>query len=223
MASRRIPSQSQLRSQMRAAQRKAESQFKRDVKKVEDKLNRDLKRWEQDANRKLRAARPRVTYTSTERAYLMPVQEQVQRQVEKHPERRDVFLCHAWEDRETSAKDLHDHLANLDVRVWFSENDIVLGTSLIREIDKGLRMSHMGVVLVTPAMLKSLSHGGVAEKELSALLATDRVVPIVHGITFEDLREESPLLASRSGLSTDGESLETVAIKVANTIHPEAL
>lgn len=55
----------------------------------------------------------------------------------------------------------------------------------------------------------------------SALLATDRVIPVVHGISYEELRDESPLLASRSGLSTGEDSLEQVAVKIANAVRPE--
>ena len=68
------------------------------------------------------------------------------------------------------------------------------------KLDRGLRISKTGVVLVTQAMLLSLRNQGIADKELSALLATDRVIPVVHETTFEHLRDESPLLASRSGL-----------------------
>lgn len=75
--------------------------------------------------------------------------------------------------------------------------------------------SRVGVVLVTPALLTSLAAEGIADKELSALLATDRVIPIAHGTTFEALREVSPLLASRSGLDTAESSLEEVAAKIA--------
>jgi hypothetical protein len=53
----------------------------------------------------------------------------------------------------------------------------VLGKSLLREIDKGLANSRIGIVLVTPALLKSLEAEGIADKELSALLATDRGHP----------------------------------------------
>ncbi|WP_206079723.1 hypothetical protein [Propioniciclava coleopterorum] len=62
---------------------------------------------------------------------------------------------------------------------------------------------------------------GFQSKELSALLATDRVIPVVHGISYEDLRDESPLLASRSGLSTGEDTLEQVAVKIANAVRPE--
>lgn len=227
MPPRRIPSQSQIKSKMRSAQRRAESQMKSEIKKAQQKAERQMstaaKKWERDTNRKLKAARPSVTYTVTERRHLIPVQEQAEHQAEIHPERRDVFLCHAWDDREGTAKELHDLLESFGVDVWFSEKDIALGTPLIRAIDEGLKMSRIGIVLVTPAMMRSLAAEGIADKELSALLATDRVIPVTHGTTFDELLDESPLLASRSGLSTQGSSLEAVAVKIANAVRPEAI
>lgn len=134
-----------------------------------------------------------------------------------YPDRRDLFLCHAWEDRQGAAKDLYDCLVSHGATVWFSENDVSLGRSLLTEIDKGLRDSRAGIVLVTPAMLSSLqSATGIASKELAALLATDRVIPIAHGTDFNALRDVSPLLGSRSGLTTsDGLSLDAAAKKIA--------
>lgn len=78
--------------------------------------------------------------------------------------------------------------------VWFSENAVSLGSNLMREIDK----------------------------ELSALLARDLLVPIVHGVTYDDLREESPLLASRSGLDTADDTMEEIAIKISELVSTDA-
>lgn len=160
-----------------------------------------------------------LSYTPAERRTLDPIRREAKKQAVSHPERRDLFLCHAWDDRLGAAKELHDLLESLDATVWFSEKDVVLGKSLIREIDKGLKMSRIGIVLVTPALLKSLDAEGIADKELSALLATDRVIPVAHGTTFEALRDVSPLLAARSGLSTEGSSLNNVAAKIADTVR----
>jgi len=104
------------------------------------------------------------------------------------------------------------------VTVWFSEKDVGLGKPLLRAIDKGLGNSRAGIVLVTPALLKSLQAEGIADKELSVLLATDRVIPVAHDTTFEALRDISPMLASRSGLSTEESSLDDVAAKIADTV-----
>jgi hypothetical protein len=96
---------------------------------------------------------------------------------------------------EGTAKESHDLLESLGVTFCFSENDVALGASLIREIDEGLRQWRIGIVLVTAALFKSFDAEGVADKEHSALLATDRVIPVAHGTTFEALRDVSPLLA----------------------------
>ncbi|WP_307871933.1 toll/interleukin-1 receptor domain-containing protein [Micromonospora sp. U21] len=160
-----------------------------------------------------------MTYTAAERRTLEPVRREAEQQARSHPERRDLFLCHAWGDRHGAAQELHDLLESRDVTVWFSEKDVGLGKSLVREIDKGLRQSRIGIVLVTPALFTSLEAEGVADKELSALLATDRVIPVVHGTTFEALRDVSPLLAARSGLSTEASSLEAIAAKIADTVR----
>lgn len=166
-----------------------------------------------------RAKRSAVSYSTGEYQTLNPVREQVVKLATTHADARDLFLCHAWDDRQGAALELNNLLTELEVTVWFSEMDVPLGTSLIRKIDKGLAGSRAGIVLVTPALFKSLNSDGIASQELSALLATDRVIPIVHGTTFEELRRVSPLLAARSGLDTASySSLEEVATKLADTV-----
>jgi TIR domain len=158
-----------------------------------------------------------VVYTLAEVRALTPIRTSVENRVAL-PELRDVFLCHAWDDRQGAAKELHDLLELLRVSVWFSEKDVALGTPLLREIDRGLAKSRIGIVLVTPALLCRLEGEGIADKELSALLARDQLVPILHGTTYEALREVSPLLGSRSGLSTAENPMADVAAKIAELV-----
>jgi hypothetical protein len=170
------------------------------------------------------SARPRwsrtsssVVYTSAEVRALTPIRDSIEKRVPQ-PDPRDVFLCHAWDDRGGAAKELHDLLESRGVSVWFSEKDVALGTPLLREIDRGLAKSRVGIVLVTPALLRRLQGEGIADKELSALLARDLLVPIVHGTTYEALREVSPLLGSRSGLNTIEDTMANVAAKLAELV-----
>lgn len=162
-----------------------------------------------------------VYYTPAEVTTLTPVRENVEKRASV-PDLRDIFLCHAWDDRSGAATDLNDLIVSLGVKVWFSENDVPLGASLLREIDKGLARSRIGIVLVTPNFLNRIKNEGIAEKELSALLARDLLVPIVHGTTFEALRDESPLLGSRSGLSTAEDTMAEVAAKLADLVNVRA-
>ena len=160
-----------------------------------------------------------VLYTPAQVRALTPIRTSVESRAAV-PDLRDVFLCHAWDDRKDAAKELHDALEAKGVSVWFSEKDVALGSSLLREIDKGLAKSRVGVVLVTPAFLRRVQAEGIADKELSALLARDLLVPIVHDTTYEALREISPLLGSRSGLSTEEDSMTVIAEKLAELVSP---
>ena len=156
-------------------------------------------------------------YTPEEVRALTPVRETVEKRASM-PDLRQIFLCHAWDDRQGVAKDLYDLLVASGVSIWFSENDIGLGEPFLRAIDKGLAKSRVGIVLVTPALLKRLPAAGVADKELSVLLARDQLVPIVHNTTYDALREVSPMLASRNGLDTAEMSMADVAAKLAELV-----
>ncbi len=171
-----------------------------------------------------RSTRPRwsppsspVTYTSDEVAALDRYRQKVEA-VGQRAESYDLFLCHAWDDRRETATELHDLLEAQDVSVWFSERDIILGQPFMREIDKGLAKTRIGLVLITPAFLKRIESGGVSEKELSELLARDLLIPVAHGVTYDEIRAISPLLGSRNGLSTDEDSMEDIAKKIAELV-----
>lgn len=159
-----------------------------------------------------------LSYTSAQVQSLTPIRETVETRAAQQPDLRDVFLCHAWDDRKGSAKELRDLLVAAGVKVWFSENDLALGVPMMRAIDKGLANSRIGLVLVTPALLASLPREGVADKELAVLLMRNQLVPIVHGTTYEALLNVSPMLASRSGLSTAEDSMAVVAAKIAELV-----
>lgn len=169
-----------------------------------------------------RTARPRwsasdssVTYTPKQVRDLEPVRKQFELRVQEF----DVFLCHAWNDRKADAKMLYDLLVEQGVSVWFSEVSLRLGTDMRAAIDKGLRTSRIGLVLVTPAMLERLLEDkSVAGSELSALLRRDLLVPVLHEATFEQLDNVSPLLATKGGLDTAEESMRDVAMKIAELV-----
>ena len=89
---------------------------------------------------------------------------------------------------------------------------------MMRAIDKGLAASRIGLVFVTPNFIKRIHREGVAEKELSVLLNKNLLVPVLHGVTFEQLNDVSPLLASRSGFNTAEETMTVIAEKIAELV-----
>jgi hypothetical protein len=161
------------------------------------------------------SSRSSVRYTQPEREFLGDVRDVVESDVARD---RDAFLCHAWNDRFGAANELYVALGEVGVDVWFSEKDVQLGRSLARQLDAGLSVSRVGIVLVTPELLVALRTRGFADQELGALLSVERVIPVLHGVSYDDLRGESPLLAARAGLSTNDSSLAEVAIKIAESV-----
>lgn len=56
---------------------------------------------------------------------------------------------------------------------------------------------------MTPARLEKLgADRSIATNELSALLRRNLLVPVMHGVKFEELDQVGPTLASRGGFST---------------------
>lgn len=157
-----------------------------------------------------------ILYTPAEIKTLTPLRNEVEKRAKV--DLKDIFLCHAWEDRKTTAKNLTDLLVGNGTSVWFSENEVLLGSNLLREIDKGLANSRVGIVLVTSSFLKRIQGNGIADKELSALLSRDQLIPVLDGVTFEELFSVSPLLASRSGLNTSEETMEDIANKLSEVV-----
>lgn len=131
----------------------------------------------------------------------------------------DVFLCHAWPDRQAVANDVYELLLGRNVSVWFSEVSLRPGTDMRVAIDRGLVSSRMGIVLVTPAMLDKLrTDRSIASNELSALLRRSLLVPVMHGVSFEELDQVTPTLASRGGFSTSEEPMEDIVTKIAELV-----
>jgi len=159
-----------------------------------------------------------VTYTPDQVRALTPYRRTIELRGQL-PELRDLFLCHAWDDRRGVATELNDLLEAEGVSVWFSEKDILLGQPFMREIDRGLAKSRAGLVLITPALLERVNNRGVSDKELSELLARDQLIPVVHGTTYAEVRTVSPLLGSRHGLDTAEDSMEVIAKKIAELVH----
>ena len=159
-----------------------------------------------------------VVYTPGEVQSITPIRETVETRAAEQPDLRDVFLRPCWDDRHRPAIELHDLFVAAGVKVWFSEKDLGLGVPMMRAIDKGLANSRIGLVLVTPALLARLPKESVADKELSALLAGNRLVPIVHNTTYEALRNVSPMLASRTGLDTAEDSMAVIAEKISDLV-----
>lgn len=184
----------------------------------------ELERQGQKLERLGRQARSASTRSRTVNYRPTPSDEALLRTVREHvaadPVQRqhDVFLSHAGPDLPT-ARELYVSLVELGVEVWMDDFSIKLGQNIVRAIDLGIASSQVGVVLVTPAVIAGRYW---VEQEFTALLnSKDKVIPVLHDVSWEELAGYSPLLTVKKGLSTNEHSFEEIAGMIVSTLNLE--
>lgn len=133
----------------------------------------------------------------------------------------DVFICHASEDKEGFVRPLAEALQKEHVEVWYDEFSLKLGDSIRRSIDKGLRQSRFGIVVLSESFFKKewtqYELDGLTELEMGR----DKVIlPVWHNVARRDVLRFSPSLAGRKAtLSSNG--LSRVVAEIINEIRPQ--
>jgi hypothetical protein len=189
-----------------------------------DKASKDQARQQRDVERRLRSTSGAVTNLEGRVADIEDTLiAQVRKAVLDDPVARehDVFLSHTSDTRDVEvSEELYAELTGRRLDVWYDGAELRLGESLMRQIDRGIAKSKCGVILITEAFLK----GRVwTERELGALVSSGRrVIPILDGVSYEDLAKYSPLLADRVGLNTEAFGLGEIADRVAATVAADA-
>ena len=132
----------------------------------------------------------------------------------------DVFISHASEDKQAFVRPLADRLVGEGLSVWYDDFTLKIGDSLRSSIDRGLRDSQRGIVV--------LSHAFFAkewpQRELAGLfaLATTgerKILPIWHEVTVDDLKNYSPMLADIKAVRSN-EGLEAIVMAVLDVVKP---
>ena len=134
----------------------------------------------------------------------------------------DAFISHASEDKDDVARPLAEALQSRGLRIWFDESALRAGDSLRRSIDAGLRLSHFGVVILSPAFITKQW----PQSELDGLFAREMrgkkvIVPIWHRLGIDEVLSYSPMLADRVALFLSS-GLDYVADRLLDVIRPEA-
>lgn len=236
---------SEFKRKMREAQRRAEQQIKREVdrvnranKKAVDDYNRKVdahnrkviadynasvrehnrkanahnKKVIADLNRQLRSSSSTIRYSEPERRLADRVYEAV---AALDPREYDSFLSYARIDGADAAEGLRSELESLGVAVWFDEVAIVPGRSQSLQMDAGLRKARSGIALLTPAYLAGRFW---TERELGALLSKETLIPVLHNVTFADVKQYSGILPDLAGFTTAKDSIADIAKKIAAAV-----
>jgi len=82
-------------------------------------------------------------------------------------------------------------------------------------MDAGLRKARAGIALLTPGYLTGRFW---TERELGALLCKETLIPVLHNVTFEDVRRYSGILPDLAGFTTVKDTVPEIAEKIAAAI-----
>lgn len=116
----------------------------------------------------------------------------------------DVFISHATEDKSSCVEPIAASLEQHGFAVWYDKFTLKLGDSLRQSIDRGLARSRYGVVVLSKAFFQKrwpqVELDGLLEREIHG---SKVILPVWHGVSAEDVRARSPMLAGKLAVSTD--------------------
>ena len=123
-----------------------------------------------------------------------------------------AFISHASEDKDDIVRPLSEKLQDQGFDIWYDEFELQVGDSLRRNIDKGLRHSKFGIVILSQNFFEKdwpqYELDGLVQKEI---LGGKVILPIWHKVTKDEVMKYSPSLADKVALSTASYSIDEIA------------
>lgn len=136
----------------------------------------------------------------------------------------DVFVSHAWEDKDSFADEFVEELRKLDLRVWYDTSQIKWGDSMRAKIDDGLKKSKFGVVVLSPDYIKEGKYW--TKTELDGLFQLESIngkmlLPVWHNLTKKEVMAYSPIIAGRLAMNTASMTPTEIAVEFAKLLEVE--
>lgn len=133
----------------------------------------------------------------------------------------DVFVSHAWEDKDSFTDEFVEELWRLGVKVWYDTSQIRWGDSMRQRIDDGLRRSKFGVVVLSPNYIADGKYWTKAE--LDGLFQLESVngktlLPVWHNLTKKQVMDFSPIVANKKAMTTATMTAQEIADELAKLI-----
>ncbi|MGI0120091.1 toll/interleukin-1 receptor domain-containing protein [Zooshikella sp. RANM57] len=135
--------------------------------------------------------------------------------------KKDIFICHASEDKVSVARPLASCLAQRGLTYWVDEAEISAGESITERVNEGLKVSDFVVVILSRAFMAK----PWPKRELWAVLNLEAksgkviIIPILVGTQTEvdGIVEKLPLLNDKLFLPWNGDA-NRVADNIQTTV-----
>jgi hypothetical protein len=122
---------------------------------------------------------------------------------------KDVFICHASEDKPTVVEPLVTALEQANISYWYDKAEIQWGDSITQKVNEGLKISKFVIVVLSPAFLNK----NFPQHELYSVLNIEiyskevKVLPLVavsNKEEKENILKSLPILNSKAYETWDG-------------------
>lgn len=139
---------------------------------------------------------------------------------EERQEEYDAMISYSHEDTKPVANALYHELTAYGLDVWYDGVELGIGDNIRSSIDRALTESEHAVILISPSYFE-----GMSEWELDGLVQnhnkTDEnvILPLLHGMEFEELQEKSPSLANIIGDKVTEDNIDEITAKLYNAIE----
>lgn len=139
-------------------------------------------------------------------------------------EEYDVFVSHAWEDKEDFVDEFVLELRKQGLKVWYDTDKLQWGDSMREKIDQGLSKSSYGVVVLSPNYIAE--HKYWTKAELNGLFQVETIngktiLPIWHNLTKKQVTEYSPIIADRKAMTTASMTPAEMATELKSLYTPD--
>lgn len=134
----------------------------------------------------------------------------------------DLFISHASEDKDEIVRPMATILERLSVRVWYDEFSLQLGDSLTASIDKGLRQSRYGLLVLSKAFIGKNWPDYEYRSLLTRQIDGESVIlPLWYGVTKEVVKAYSLFLTDIKGLAVTRDNMNVVIPAIVKVVRPD--
>lgn len=129
----------------------------------------------------------------------------------------DVFISHAYEDKNAFTNELAYALKEKGLKVWYSGSDLKIGDSITTSVNNALKGAKYAIVVISPIYLEKQW----AMNELNALFNQQadrsRILPILHNISAEQIKLKLPVIADRYAIPSE-KGLAYIVSKIVEVV-----
>ena len=132
----------------------------------------------------------------------------------------DVFLSHANADKLEFVDELNNSLTQLGVKIFYDKNALEWGDDWKARILDGIKKAEFAIIVIS----ENFFDREWTERELKELLNRQNrngqklILPILHGITIDDLKKKYPSVADIQAISSKNYTCDQIALLFARQL-----